>query len=415
MDRIRAILEGQLRHVADSIAFWPTFISILFVSLAVVMRYIKGSTLFDGFVTVAPWLLVSDRSVSFSLLTTLIGGLISLMVFSFPMVMVLLSNATSNLTPRLLPSLVGSRRHQVVLGFYLGTILYSIVTAMGLGLNVDDSTPPSVSVAFAVIFGIICLVLFIYFIHGVSSSIQIGVILRDIHADTLRAMGRVRRHNEGASPNTPPNFDHWSVYTAPRSGFFAGVDRGALPAFAKKHESRFVVTAIRGCHYLKGEELLRIDPGGLDDRRARILDNMVQFSQVEDVDDYFVHGLTRTVESAQKVLSPGINDPGTALRAIDYLTDLMVELHGIGEWECLSNDLDETLVWVRIQSWSYLAKLQVRDLSTYGTSDPTVMAHIGVMLRKLGKLSALTEEERGTLGGLVREIEPAREAALASP
>ncbi|NIU61616.1 MAG: DUF2254 domain-containing protein, partial [Pseudomonas stutzeri] len=57
------------------------------------------------------------------ILGTLVGGIISLMVFSFSMVMVVLNSAASSLSPRVIPALISSRSHQVVLGVYLGTII----------------------------------------------------------------------------------------------------------------------------------------------------------------------------------------------------------------------------------------------------------------------------------------------------
>ena len=64
------------------------------------------------------FLLIKSWDVAQAILTTLIGALISLMVFSFSMVMVLLNNAASNYSPRILPSLIANKFHQIVLGTY---------------------------------------------------------------------------------------------------------------------------------------------------------------------------------------------------------------------------------------------------------------------------------------------------------
>ncbi|WP_458628715.1 DUF2254 family protein [Winogradskyella sp. PC D3.3] len=48
-----------------------------------------------------------------SLLTTFISGLISILVISFSLVMILLNQASSNFSPRLLPGLISNRRHQI--------------------------------------------------------------------------------------------------------------------------------------------------------------------------------------------------------------------------------------------------------------------------------------------------------------
>ena len=208
--------------------------------LAVIMRTFTTKSFFVAVDETLPFLLVRDRTVALSLLTTLIGGLISLMVFSFSMVMVLLSNATSNLSPRLLPSLIGSRRHQMVLGTYLGTILYCIVIAMGFGLDTEDGTPPSTSLALAVIFGIVCLGLFIYFIHGVSMSIQVGVVLRSAHERTFASLENLLARQAGQDPAAHlPDVGDWTCIPSWRAGFYRGVNEAGLAAFAKTHRTRF--------------------------------------------------------------------------------------------------------------------------------------------------------------------------------
>ncbi|MEN8817497.1 MAG: DUF2254 family protein [Nonlabens sp.] len=74
------------------------------------------------------------------------AGGISMLVFSFSMVMLLLSQAAANYSPRVLPNLISNRKHQYILGAFLATILYNIITVIGLEPKGDGYLLPGFSV-----------------------------------------------------------------------------------------------------------------------------------------------------------------------------------------------------------------------------------------------------------------------------
>ena len=114
-------------RVLLSIAFYPVLISFGFCLLAFVILELESLALAKKLKENIPYLFIEDYETARAILTTLIGGILSLTVFSFTMVMVVLSQASSNFSPRLLPSLVSNKRHQLILGVYIGTLLYCII------------------------------------------------------------------------------------------------------------------------------------------------------------------------------------------------------------------------------------------------------------------------------------------------
>ncbi len=350
--------------------------------IAVVLREVDGEPLLEYVNETVPFLLIEDRQVSLSLLTTLIGGLISLMVFSFSMVMVLLSNATSNLTPRLLPSLVGSRRHQVVLGFYLGTILYNIIIAMGFGLATGDKASPSVAVAFAIVFGIICLALFVSFIHGVSKSIQVGVVLDEVHERTIAAITGLVERNQAYTLSEAPDYSLWTPLYAPTSGHFQSIDDSTICRTALKHRTRIVIPTRRGNYVLKGQVIAYAEPAHLpDDINDEFSANWV-FSRTERAEEYFAHGIERITEVALKGLSPGINDPGTALTSLDYLKHIFVMALATGNWEVIGKK-EQALVWLYVTPWEELVRKHLTAIYSYGKADQQVVARLREVVEAL--------------------------------
>ena len=395
---LKVWVHRRLETVVSSIAFWPTLMALVFLGLAVAMRTFTTKAFFVAVDETMPFLLVRDRQVALSLLTTLIGGLISLMVFSFSMVMVLLSNATANLSPRLLPSLIGSRRHQIVLGFYLGTILYCIIIAMGFGLDTPDGTPPSTSLALAVLSGIACLGLFIYFIHGVSRSIQVGVVLRAAHRRTMESLrGLLDRQRKQASAYYFPEVGGWNCVASWRSGFFRGVNEAGLAAFAKTHHTRFAFDLPYGTYVVKGDPLFYTEqPLAEDFMEVDRFPRNFYFDDLSDTSDYYAYGVINMLEVALKALSPGINDPGTAVLSLDYLRDVFHEALALAPLVVEEDTDGAPRVYQAIEVSLPLLSRTLDSIQAYGAEDPMTQAALRKMrvslLREAGRVSSVLRD-----------------------
>ena len=171
-----------------------------------------------------PQLVLEDGDTALTVLSACIGGLISMMVFSFSMVMLLLSQASSNFSPRLLPGLISDKTHQVILGTYLATILYNIFTLFSIEPNDEKYTLPGLSILLGIILTIFCLCLFIYFIHNISQSIQINNILDSIFEKSRKRLTILlddEKEKDKETVESFPSSENWYEYTTKESGYLA--------------------------------------------------------------------------------------------------------------------------------------------------------------------------------------------------
>ena len=106
----------KVYHLKDKIAFFPTLISLGGAFFAYIMMYAETQGISNYLIDFLPELVINNTETARVILTTFIAGLISIMVFSFSMVMILLNQASSNFSPRLLPGLISNRKHQIILG-----------------------------------------------------------------------------------------------------------------------------------------------------------------------------------------------------------------------------------------------------------------------------------------------------------
>ena len=205
--------------VESKIAFYPTLFAFSGFLVALLMMYLEQHGISRRIMDVLPQLMVEDGDTALTVLSACLGGLISLMVFSFSMVMLLLSQASNNYSPRLLPGLISDKRHQLILGIYLATILYNIFTLFSIEPSEDKYTLPGFSVLLGIAFTIICLVAFIYFIHNISQSIQISNILDTIFEAAELRLQKLISSEEGQTKDFSDT-TNWHEHKTGRSGYF---------------------------------------------------------------------------------------------------------------------------------------------------------------------------------------------------
>ncbi|MGB3152003.1 MAG: DUF2254 domain-containing protein, partial [Maribacter sp.] len=342
-------IKNFVQNIKGKIAFYPSLISLVGMFLAFFMIYLEQKEISAYLMEVAPGLVINNTDTAKILLSTLIGGLISLMVFSFSMVMVLLNQASSNFSPRVLPGIISNQRHQVVLGIYIATILYTIFILVSIEPTKNTYQTPGFSVLVGIVLTVLCLGSFIYFIHHISQSIQVGNILTSIHERTKDSILITVREQKEKSLDFP-NQDEWTAYTINRTGYFYGILKDDLMNICKKNDTRIVLQLLKGKFITSGTTGFLTEFPISKDAQEKLIDTLL-FSQEELVGDNYVYGFRQISEIGIKAMSPGINDPGTAINSIDYLTSLFIALMDKKEHEYLSDDKDVN--WVKIKNASF--------------------------------------------------------------
>ena len=161
-------------------------IALGFGILAIVLVITSPSLLNDY-----PQLAISDKDSVKFILTFTIGGIFTLTIFSYTMVMDVLNRSISNYSPRLIPLILKEKHHQIILGVTSGTIIYCMIMAAFVSGKSSDQFP-SVAAPLAILMGIFNILLFIYFIHSVSQSIHVNYVLRKSFSNTKNAIYHIK-------------------------------------------------------------------------------------------------------------------------------------------------------------------------------------------------------------------------------
>ena len=401
-----------INNVKSKIAFYPTLLALAGFLLSFVMAALEEQDVSKKLIETIPQLVLEDGDTALTVLSACIGGLISVMVFSFSMVMLLLSQASSNFSPRLLPGLISDKTHQVVLGTYLATILYNIFTLFSIEPNDEKYTLPGLSILLGIILTILCLCMFIYFIHNISQSIQINNILDSIYEKSKKRLTILLEQEKEVNKTTVESFpssDKWKEYTTKESGYLQNISYKNIIKIAIEKETRIHITIPKGFFVLQHVPLLKSEKELDEETLHKILSN-INFSRGELVEDNYILAFKQITEIAVKAMSPGINDPGTAINAIDYLTELFALRMQKRDCGIFIND-EKAVIKNAVIPFEDLLYNSMASLRTYCKHDPIIVQKLIWMLQYLEKIDAYKNDYKQNV---THELENLIKDAVAS-
>ena len=109
----------------------------------------------------------------------------------------------------------------------------------------------------------------------------------------------------------------------------------------------------------------------------------LNFYREERPDINYLFGFKHITESAVRALSPGLNDPGTAIKAIDYLTDLFILRMRLTDERVLCDEDDEIRVIFLHETFERVLKINLNPIRLYGKSSSVIVLRLLYMFRSL--------------------------------
>ena len=273
-----------------------------------------------------------------SLLASIAGSMITIAGVVFSMTLVALSLASSQLGPRLLRNLMRDTTTQMVLGTFVATFLYCLLVLRTIRRAEEVLFVPHLSVALSVIFTVLSVGVLIYFIHHVSISIQANEIVARVGKELIKGIEQVFPQNigHGSSPmlTLPSHADFLNSFEreafpilSKDDGYLQIIDGDALIAMAMQEDFVIRVERLPGDYIVATRPLVLIWPGSKVTKQVVECVNSAfalgnQRTSVQDV-EFLVNQL---VEIAVRALSPGVNDPFTAITCLDNLGSALCRL-----------------------------------------------------------------------------------------
>jgi len=401
MIKIRNKILALYRSIITSIAFFPSIIALGGFLSVFIITLLRNHNLTQYIIQPLPQgILVQDIDTASTILSIIIGGMFSLTVFSFSMVMVVLNQAASSFSPRLLPGLISNKRHQIVLGFYLGTLIYCIFTLINISPNRAEYELDEFAILYAILLCITSLGLFVYFIHSISQEVQISNILSRIFNDTKTQL-QILKETESRKADKFPNTSDWQELHGIETGYFQDFTLGSFIDLGNEHDTVFYIIPPKGMFVLEKTPIVK-SKRTLDEDTIQAVLSCLQFSNTELVQENYILGFKQITEIALKAMSPGINDPGTAVIAIDHLTALFSHRMQIDDTQSYKSGKDIIRVHLHVIKFEELIYSTMASLRQYCKHDVLLVKKL---LKSLKYLQLQNKEKENYTQVIHEEID----------
>ncbi len=337
-------------------SYWFVPSLMLFAATLLSSIVVRLDTEFDtGGMFLDSWGYSGDSDGATAVLSTIAGSMITIAGVVFSIALVALSMASSQFGPRMLRNYIRDRVNQFALGVFVSTFLYCMLVLRTVRHESDSVAPfvPHLAVGLAVLLAVLSVFVLIYYIHHVAVHIQADTLIDDIHADLQRMLDKTYPHDIGESIEHAKNdqeddqagekedaatghadlsvshhFDRLAGRVCSgRDDYVEAIDVDALLSEATQRDLAVRIERRAGDYVVAGALVLSVWPGDkVDDAtRAALLDCVIfgaQRTATQDIE----FAVDQMVEIAARALSPGINDPFTAIVCIDRLGSALARL-----------------------------------------------------------------------------------------
>jgi uncharacterized membrane protein len=335
-----------------------------------------------------------DPQVAQVILSAIATSIMTVVSIVFAILLMSLTLASTQFSPRILVSFVRDRATQWTLGVFLGTFSYCMAT-----LPAARSQPvafvPVVTVTGAMLLALVAVGWLIFFIHHISQAISVNHIVDRIARETELVIDELMPYPRGRfepmSQPLPLIADGAPVMNQ-RSGYIRFLDIKRLLYLAKSWRIQIRVERGVGQFVPAGVPLLwvsredRVDPA-----RAAELVGAFDLGATRTMQQDVEFGIIQIVDIALRAISPAVNDPSTAISCIDQLSRILIRW--LSKAPPASVLYDPPYVPRVVVPWSGLAGLldtafeQVRH---YSVADLAVSLRL---LRAIGDIAGTVQQD----------------------
>jgi uncharacterized membrane protein len=267
------------------------------------------------------------------LLGAIAGSMLAVASTTFSITIAVLALTSSTYGARLVRNFMTDRVNQAVLGVFVATFLYSLLVLRSIhsvetSADSPDEFVPHLAVNIAVVMAVVAIGFLVWFIHHISSSIQVWKLSARVREELWWTVNRLYPEHIGADAAEEareraalPVLVGGARVVAPRAGYVVTIRQEGLLDAARRHDV-VVTLSVRPGHFcVEGTELASVHPGDRTDVRVlRDVAATINLADSRSPEQDVEFATQQLVEMLIRALSPGTNDPYTATNALDSLS-----------------------------------------------------------------------------------------------
>ena len=341
------------------------------------------------------WVGTADPDSVRAVLGTLAGSIFTFIVFVCSSLLLVVQLASAQLTPRMIGVLFSDSVTKVTLALFVFTFSFALSVLVRIG----NSAPP-LAANIAGWSAAACVCVFIYLIDHIGKLLRPTGALHSVASRAHKVIDTVypRRLQDGFSASvevtTLSGKTVMRTVASPRDGVILALNVDGIVALAARHASIVELVPQVGNYVAPGDALFRIYEGA--DFPLEKLSQAIAIGPERTMEQDPAFALRVIVDIASKGLSPAINDPTTAVLAIDRLQHLLRHLGRRHLDDAKVRDATGRVRLIyRTPNWEDFVSLAVTEIRQFG-----------------GASIQVTRRLRGMLENLIRTLPEGRTAAL---
>ncbi|OJT24005.1 hypothetical protein BO221_18350 [Archangium sp. Cb G35] len=359
-----------------------------------------------------------------NMLSTVLGITLTSLSIVLSLSMLVVQNAAGQYSPRLLRLFLHSAGIRVVIPMFVATSVFCLVATQEFGFVSGTERAPRPALGLAMLLLVACEGALVFQVLHTLQIMRVEKLVRWIRRETLhvaRTQERFRRWDADMPAVVPARPDGAWPLRAPANGFIVAVDERALLAAAT---ARGLVVHVRhaiGEPVIQGAEVGwveatdRASPASREASEA-LLTRAILLDRWRDEDADVALGVRQLVDVAIKALSPGINDPYTAVEVVDQLIFLLCELSRLHLGpRMLEDEAGNARVFLHALTLRDYLELATDQILRYGASEPAVVVRLLRLAGAVGQRARTAEDRQAASETLHRVLAEAERALADSP
>ncbi len=324
---MRARLRKFITSLTDTFWLLPAAMTAAGIILALLLLAIDRGGLLPPWLQENSWIYNGGGTGARTLLGVVASSTIGVAGTVFSITIAALSLAAGQMGPRLLRNFTKDRGNQFTLGAFLGTFSYALMVLRTVRTQDEGIFVPHLSLTVSILLAFVCVATLVYFVGHMASRINVDTVIGLVSQDVQQAFERIALKDR--EPDAPP-LSHWKDATAildGRRGYLQQLDDAGLAKWAVEKGTAVRLLVRPGDFVFPGAPIALMQPavdGGEEAvREATALS--AQRGSTADIE----FAIRQLVEVAVRALSPGINDPHTAVSVIDRLGAALCNLSSL--------------------------------------------------------------------------------------
>lgn len=395
----------RIRHYLQTSIWIPPVVAMVLAMLAVRLLYWFEQAMGSG-ATLGP---ETTRAV----LGTLAGAMFTLIVFVCSSLLLVLQLASSYLTPRVIGTMFRDRVTKISLSVFV----FSFTFVLGVLVRVETAVPP-LTTQVAAYSCAASLGVFLYLIDHVGKLLRQSGAFHSVAAQAHLIIDSIYRQRlsdpreESAENAEVSRSPHARTVTSTKDGVVLAFDIKGLVALGTRHDCLVELVPEVGDFVAPGEPLFRIYGNAEVPDSALLQSIAVGAERTMDQDPAFAFRVF--VDIASKALSAAVNDPTTAVLAIDRIHYLLRDLGSRRLDDCTVRDAARRVRLIyRTPDWEDFVRLAVTEIRHFGAVSIQVARRLRAMLVDL--IQTLPEERAAPLQTELKLLHRAAERFFVEP